>query len=114
MTPRRPCQGARCHRLTRERYCTACAPRAWTQTHATPTPRVRGRRLQALRAALFATEPICRACRAQGRATPAVIRDHVIPLAEGGTDDDANVQPLCQRCSDSKTQQESARGRASR
>jgi len=40
----------------------------------------------------------------------AVIRDHIIPIGEGGTEDDSNIQPLCQSCSDAKTQRESARG----
>jgi 5-methylcytosine-specific restriction protein A len=42
--------------------------------------------------------------------TIATIRDHVIPLAEGGRDDESNVQPLCQACSDAKSQRESKRG----
>jgi 5-methylcytosine-specific restriction endonuclease McrA len=41
----------------------------------------------------------------------ATIRDHIVPLAEGGQDIESNVQPLCQTCSDIKTQAEAARGR---
>ena len=43
-------------------------------------------------------------------ATKATIRDHIIPLAEGGPDTDENTQPLCQACSDRKTASESQRG----
>ena len=43
-----------------------------------------------------------------GRTTPATIRDHVVPLAEGGHDVDANVQALCVACHDVKTQAEQA------
>jgi 5-methylcytosine-specific restriction protein A len=82
---------------------------AWATERGT-TQRLRGRGLQQKRAALFAREPNCRECRKHGRFTKAVIRDHVIPLAEGGTDDDTNTQPLCQDCSDVKTRAESARG----
>lgn len=57
----------------------------------------------ALRKRLFKNEPLCRACRAKRRITLAVIRDHVIPLSQGGTDTEDNVQPLCQECSDRKT-----------
>ena len=72
---------------------------------------MRGRALQRRRAALFASEPLCRLCHAQGRTTLATIRDHIIPLAEGGTENDpTNEQPLCQDCSDQKTREESARG----
>lgn len=73
--------------------------------------RTTGRKLQRQRAALFTREPLCRECAKHGLATPAVIRDHIAPLAEGGSDDDGNVQPLCRPCSDAKTAAESARGR---
>jgi len=72
-----------------------------------PAPqRITGRKLQRLREQLFAQEPFCRACKVR----VAAIRDHIIPLAEGGADTEDNVQPLCQQCSDQKTQQEAARG----
>lgn len=41
----------------------------------------------------------------------AGICDHIVPLEEGGTDDDHNLQTLCKKCSDEKTQLESQRGR---
>lgn len=75
------------------------------------TQRIRGRKLQRLRADLFAKEPTCRRCAKDGRLSLATIRDHIIPLAEGGTDDPDNIQPLCQSCSDVKTYSESRRGR---
>lgn len=74
--------------------------------------RIRGRALQALRADLFRREPLCRVCQAEGRDTTATIRDHIVPLTEGGTEDATNIQPLCQSCSDRKTATESQRGRA--
>lgn len=37
--------------------------------------------------------------------------DHKIPRFEGGTDDDDNLQTLCRRCHNEKTQSESARAR---
>jgi len=76
--------------------------------------RIGGRRLQAMRAALFEREPACRVCAAAGRTTLAVIRDHIINLAEGGTEADDNCQPLCQACSDAKTHREATRGKARR
>lgn len=73
--------------------------------------RVTGRRLQALRARLFAREPLCRECTKRGLVTEAVIRDHIIPLEEGGLDVEDNTQALCKACSDAKTGREAARGR---
>jgi 5-methylcytosine-specific restriction protein A len=54
---------------------------------------------------------MCAECERNGLVRLAVIRDHIVPLFEGGADDEANVQPLCQACSDRKTFQESLRGR---
>jgi 5-methylcytosine-specific restriction protein A len=71
---------------------------------------MRGRALQRARARLFDESPLCVQCQADGRVSVAVIRDHIVPLAEGGTDDRANVQALCQACSDLKTQREAKRG----
>lgn len=73
--------------------------------------RTTGRRLQAQRAALFEREPLCRECRAQGFTTIATVRDHIVPLAEGGQDDDSNIQPLCDDCHTEKTMAEALRGR---
>lgn len=75
------------------------------------TTRLRGRRLQRAREQLFTREPLCRVCREHGRTTRATVRDHIVPLAEGGTDAPSNIQPLCQACSNTKTHQESARGK---
>jgi 5-methylcytosine-specific restriction protein A len=85
---------------------------AWRSS--TTPPRMRGARLQRARRHLFDRDPLCVLCLALGRYTPATIRDHIVPLAEGGVDDDSNVQALCQACSDTKTQAEAARGVARR
>ena len=37
--------------------------------------------------------------------------DHIVPLEEGGTDRDSNLQTICQECDKIKTQEESLRGR---
>jgi 5-methylcytosine-specific restriction protein A len=75
--------------------------------------RLRGRKLQRARAGLFAAEPLCRMCVAEGHydlRARATIRDHIIPLAEGGTDEPENIQPLCQPHHDAKTLEEARRG----
>ena len=37
--------------------------------------------------------------------------DHIIPKAEGGTDDESNLQSLCKPCHAAKTDREKNRGR---
>jgi 5-methylcytosine-specific restriction enzyme A len=71
--------------------------------------RIRGRRLQHLRAQLLAAQPCCALC--QRVLMPGQwVRDHVVPLAEGGQDEPGNVQGLCFGCHDAKTQDEAKRG----
>lgn len=109
MAPLRPCAVPNCRTLVRSGRCPAHTPDArhgWTND----TTRVRGRRLQDLRRQLFRHEPLCRVCAAKGLTVVATIRDHIVPLAEGGTDEASNIQPMCQACSDEKTKRESARG----
>lgn len=106
---------AGCRTLTANRLCPEHQGNGSTQhgwdTGRRPTERVRGRKGQAMRKALFAREPLCRTCEAAGRTRLASIRDHIIPLAEGGADDETNEQPLCAECSDIKTRAEAKRGR---
>ena len=106
-----PCAEHGCPALVRGQ--ARCPQHARPQWRGTTTPaRVRGRQLQARRRRLFQRQPLCVVCLQQGNETLASIRDHVIPLAEGGRDDETNEQALCQQHSDEKTQREAARGRA--
>lgn len=75
------------------------------------TKRITGRRLQAMRQALFEREPLCVACKAAGRVALATERDHIVSLAEGGADDDGNVQGLCKDCHEAKSLGETLRAR---
>ena len=90
--------------------CPTHTREPWRGQH--QTPRIRGRKLQRLRNQLFDKQPLCVWCLEEGKTAIAVIRDHIIPLAEGGPDTQANSQPLCQECSDVKTKLEQQRGKA--
>lgn len=50
-------------------------------------------------------------CKKLGRISLATQRDHVIPLAEGGLDDDTNEQGLCESCHEAKSLAEALRAR---
>jgi 5-methylcytosine-specific restriction protein A len=67
---------------------------------------MRGRRLQQARYVLFRAQPLCVLC---GLA-PATIRDHILALSEGGRDELANTQGVCDGCHQRKTTIESQRG----
>jgi 5-methylcytosine-specific restriction protein A len=106
LAPPRPCSHPKCPNLD----CQEHQVDAW-RTHERPeVTRIRGRELQRRRARLFARERWCRTCAQDGRRTLATVRDHIVPLAEGGTEDEQNIQPLCLDCSDLKTERESRRG----
>lgn len=108
----RPCSAPHCRTLVRDGSgrCPKHPRELWIKA-ATATKRITGRRLQASRAALFERSPLCAECERQGRVSEATERDHVIPLAEGGVDDDSNVQGLCAECHAEKSARESGRGR---
>lgn len=108
----KPCNQPGCGVLVRDgtSRCAKHPREAWAKK-ATATKRVTGRRLQAMRASLFARHPLCVECERQGRVTLATQRDHVVSLEEGGPDDDDNVQGLCISCHDAKSKAEASRGR---
>ena len=90
-----------------------CADHQREAWHKKPvaTKRVTGRRLQAMRAALFADNPLCVECTRLGCVTEAVERDHIVPLGEGGLDEADNVQGLCLACHEVKSLAEALRAR---
>ena len=52
-----------------------------------------------LRAVKLAREPMCEECARQGRATPAQMVDHIVPINKGGAPLDVdNLQSLCNAC----------------
>jgi 5-methylcytosine-specific restriction protein A len=107
----KPCTYARCGVLVRDgsSRCDAHKVQAWTRSH--DKPRMTGRRLQQARRALFQRQPLCEPCLVRGHTTEATIRDHRIPLAEGGADDESNEQAICAPCHREKTLAEALRGR---
>lgn len=55
---------------------------------------------------------LCQLCKQKGRITEATEMDHIVNVAEGGTDDESNLQSLCTPCHDAKSQAEARRGMA--
>lgn len=110
MAAPRPCSHPGCGVLVADGSgrCPRHPKPAWAKTK--PTKRVTGRKLQRLRAELFQRDPLCAECKKHGRIALATQRDHVVPLEEGGSDDDGNVQGLCLPCHDAKSKAERVRG----
>lgn len=70
--------------------------------------RLRGRARQARNARLAFRSPLCVECDREGVVSRAEEWDHKVPLAEGGLDDESNLQGLCHRHHAEKTAREAA------
>ena len=90
--PRRPCTHPGCRALTTDGRCDKHPRKAWGGEGQDPDRLIRGRTLQRERERLFAEQPLCVLCERAGRVSAATIRDHVVPLAEGGEDTQENTQ----------------------
>ena len=53
---------------------------------------------------------ICAACGSLQSPTPAQELDHIVPLSQGGTHDERNLQGLCRPCHQAKTRREQGYG----
>ena len=114
--PMRPCGHVGCRELVQRGYCPAHErPRAgWQDAEARRLhDRQRGsaaaRGYDAawtrLRRRVIREEPLCRACRDEGRVTRAEMVDHIVPVRQAPERrlDRANLQPLCRPCHHRKT-----------
>lgn len=109
----RPCSHTGCRALaTAGGRCADHQREVWRKKPVA-TKRITGRRLQAMRAQLFAANPLCVVCAKLDLVTLATQRDHIKPLSEGGTDEADNVQGLCDACHDEKSLGESLKARFS-
>ena len=68
--------------------------------------RIRGRKWMSIRARWFSNHPLCIECKRVGRVSVASQLDHIIPLIDGGKDDDSNYQSLCVSCHSKKSSKE--------
>jgi 5-methylcytosine-specific restriction protein A len=94
-----------CGKPAKGTRCAKHSPKRTPWQRSDNRPRL-GWAWQQRRKQVLAEEKQCRYC---GRTTDLEV-DHIVPRAEGGSDDRANLQVLCHRCHKMKTQGESKRG----
>jgi 5-methylcytosine-specific restriction protein A len=60
-------------------------------------PRLTGRKAVERRRRWLAGQPLCVHCEREGWVRPGQVLDHIVPLAQGGADDETNFQTLCRK-----------------
>lgn len=68
--------------------------------------RLRGRAAVERRRRWLAMHPLCARCTAKGFIREATVPDHIVALANGGTDTWDNLQSLCDECHREKTNED--------
>jgi 5-methylcytosine-specific restriction protein A len=90
------------------------AGRGWTsEERASRQERGYGSNWECLRKVILARDcGICQPCKRDGHLHEGTEVDHIVPKAEGGTDDEANLQCICHGRHTEKTREEARRAMA--
>lgn len=111
--PKRPCSQPGCPELTHRRYCEKHAKqeaRRYERYMRDPETRKRyGRKWMRIRDRYISEHPLCERCEKHGKLIPAKEVHHIIPLSEGGTNDESNLMALCTSCHSEITAREGGR-----
>jgi len=104
--PPKPCANAGCGSLVlgRDRYCDKHkADHSWNHKKSRQD-RGYGRQWEKLRKRILIRDSyLCLPCLRSGRTIPATQVDHIVAKAHGGTDDESNLQSICEPCHRAKT-----------
>ena len=98
--PKKPCAYPGCPRLTYGRYCEKHQKERDAQYEKfgrdrAATKRRYGKNWKIIRAAYVKKHPFCELCFQKGVLVPVEEVHHILPLAEGGTNDRDNLISLC-------------------
>ena len=100
--PKSPCSYPGCPKLTNNRYCDEHAKVAAKQYERYERDREAKNkyngRWKKIRARYIHSHPLCERCLAEGRFVEAEQVHHKVPLSEGGTHAESNLQSLCAAC----------------
>lgn len=102
------CRHPGCSAVARAPYCAKHASQhGWSDPRrGTAAERGYGTAWRKLSELKRRRDPLCVNCERNGLVTPATCVDHIKPKSQGGTDDWANLQSLCDDCHRAKTQRE--------
>lgn len=57
-----------------------------------------GNNWKKIRDRYVSSHPLCEMCLKEGRYVPVEEVHHIVPLSEGGTNDESNLMSLCRSC----------------
>ena len=97
-----PCNYPGCPELTTERFCPlhkTIASREYDKYRRRPGhDQTYGYGWRKIRNLYISRHPLCELCEAAGRLVPAAHVHHKIPVDQGGSDREDNLQSLCHSC----------------
>lgn len=102
MKPKRPCRFPGCPRLTDGVYCEEHA-KLMEQHYEKfqrgySTGKRYGRAWKRISDRYVRKHPLCEQCLKEGRYVAVEEVHHIVPLAEGGSNDESNLMSLCRSC----------------
>jgi 5-methylcytosine-specific restriction protein A len=95
------CNYPGCTERTLDRYCPlhkSQVAREYNQQRRSDTYKIYNRRWRAIRSLYISKHPLCELCQAAGRLVPATEVHHKIPVEDGGSHAEDNLQALCKSC----------------
>lgn len=100
--PKKPCAYSGCPKLTYGRYCEEhekLTRKHYEKYKRNPATKKRyGAHWKRIRDAYVKQHPVCEMCKKRGIHTSTQEVHHIIPLAEGGSNDWDNLMSLCKSC----------------
>lgn len=100
--PAHPCNYPGCPKLTSERYCPEHQKITNRNYEKYQRNRERKKKYDArwnhIRKRYAAAHPWCEECLKEGIYVPVEHVHHRVPLSEGGTNDDSNLESVCKSC----------------
>lgn len=100
--PKQPCAYPGCPKLSDGRYCEehrkVVARTYETYTRDPAVKKKYGSKWKCIRDRYVKEHPFCERCLKEGRLTSVQEVHHIIPVASGGTHDEANLMSLCRSC----------------
>ncbi len=100
--PLSPCRYPGCPNLCEGSYCDehkTLGNREYNRYRRDPETNKRyGAEWRTIRSIYVKSHPLCEQCLKNGRIVPTAEVHHIVPLADGGNNDDSNLMSLCHAC----------------